>query len=122
MENETDINILAMINAAEEINKELGLHPPINVINPIKETITANLLECSKLIDCENDEFSPSTINTLKNLGVKIPTPEIQVFKGTPEQWEKASKLVVKANKGDKASIKELNNMNLFNKEKPNEK
>ena len=60
-----------------------------------------------------------TTIKTLKDLGVKIPTTEIQIFDGTPDEWKKASKLVVKAHKGDKEAIKALNELDLFHKNKP---
>lgn len=60
-----------MIAAAKEMNKIMGLEPPIDLGAPDYELLE-KLKEGATWIDPEMDEFSAETFTTLKELNIQI--------------------------------------------------
>lgn len=64
-----------LIKAANELNDKLGLDPMIKLSLSV-EGLKRALHKASHLIDWENDDLSPETTDTLKQLGIIPPNPE----------------------------------------------
>lgn len=78
-----------LLLAALEMNKELGLTPPIVVKHTTVDQIKKELRRASKVLDLDDDDVSSQTLEILKELGCKIEAPNVPI----PSNQKKVLKL-----------------------------
>lgn len=89
-----------LIIAAINLNKELGLTPPIAIKRTTVEQIKNELRRASKVLDLDDDDVDVSTLKVLRELGCRIAAPNVPIPSNTKKvlKLQKVEKLLKERN------------------------